>query len=124
MHEFEQARDAALKQAELEQAEEQRVQEAVAAAQVCNMCLHIHCFLTTCKQHSHHRKTGDLLTFFRLHSALSNAHPSAINLGLNENEGLAVYSITETLLGEDYDSKVDVVKSFIAEEGEIQGVPC
>lgn len=75
-------------------------------------------------QQTHHRKAANLLTLFRLHSALSSGHPSVLSLGLNESEGLAVYSATETLLGDDLDSKIDVVKSYISEEGEIHGVPC
>ncbi|KAH8083800.1 hypothetical protein BXZ70DRAFT_958202 [Cristinia sonorae] len=105
-YEAEQAHELEFKLAEVERAQEQRIQEAVAAA-----------------QHSHHRKTGDLLTLFRLHSALSNGHPSATSLNLNESEGLAVYSITETLLGEDAHGKFEIVKNFASEEGELHGVP-
>ncbi|THH30929.1 hypothetical protein EUX98_g3250 [Antrodiella citrinella] len=104
-HEAEDNREIALKEAQAAQAEQQRIDDAVAAA-----------------EQSHHIKTRDLLTFFRLHSALTAAHPSATGLGLSESEGLAVYSVTETLLGEDADSKTEVVRSFISGEGEIQGV--
>ncbi|KAL6310485.1 hypothetical protein BKA93DRAFT_924673 [Sparassis latifolia] len=105
-HEAEVAREQAAKRAEAVRAEKQRLAEAVSAAET-----------------AHREKISDLFTFLRLHSLLSSGHPTALALSLNDAEGLAVYSATESLLGEVTDSRPDVIQGFLTGEGELHGVP-
>lgn len=70
------------------------------------------------------QKTAELVTFLRLHTLLSNSHPAATALSLSETEGIAVYSITETLLHAILPGKTDMIRSLFTGEGEHLGVPC
>ncbi|KAI0949462.1 hypothetical protein AcW1_009068 [Taiwanofungus camphoratus] len=105
-HEAEVAQEVAAKVAEAARRERERLLDAVVAAET-----------------SHRRKTSDLLSFLRLHSLLSTNHPVIPSLNLNESEGIAIYAVTETLLGEESESKADVVQGFLTGEGELHGVP-
>ncbi|OBZ68064.1 hypothetical protein A0H81_11920 [Grifola frondosa] len=105
-HEAELSHELTLKRAEAVRLEAERISEAIASAQV-----------------EHHQKTTDLLNFLRLHSLLTSGHPAALALDLNESEGVAVYTATEALLGEDQESKADVIRGLLYGEGELQGVP-
>ncbi len=67
---------------------------------------------------------AELVTFLRLHRMLSDGHPDALALNLNKEEGIAVYSITETLLHEINVGKTDMIRSIFTGEGEHLGVPC
>ncbi|KAI0655963.1 hypothetical protein C8Q70DRAFT_922658 [Cubamyces menziesii] len=106
VHEAELVQDLALQKAEAARAEAQRIQDAVAAAQA-----------------EYIQKTAELVTFLRLHTLLSNSHPAATALSLSETEGIAVYSITETLLHAILPGKTDMIRSLFTGEGEHLGVP-
>lgn len=80
--------------------------------------------LTTSSQAEYLDKTAELVTFLRLHGLLSNRHPDALALNLNEAESIAVYSITETLFHEVIAGKTDIIRSIYTGEGEHLGVPC
>ncbi|KAL4248469.1 hypothetical protein ABKN59_007865 [Abortiporus biennis] len=97
-HEIEQANELALKVAQVAQAEQARVDEAVASAQASII-----------------DKTLELLDLIRLQSLVVN--------GLDIPEVAAISALVEVLLGEDAGTKAEHVKGFAAGEGEIQGVP-
>ncbi|KAI0769327.1 hypothetical protein BD413DRAFT_81589 [Trametes elegans] len=106
VHEAELAQEIALQKAEAARAEAERIREAVAAAQA-----------------EYLDKTAELVTFLRLHNMLSNHHPAALALNLNEAENIAIYSITETLFHENLPGKTDIIRSIFSGEGEHLGVP-
>ncbi|KAI8993793.1 hypothetical protein BD414DRAFT_456900 [Trametes punicea] len=106
VHEAEVAHELALQKAEAARAEAERIREAVAAAQADYL-----------------DKTAELVTFLRLHTMLANRHPAALALNLSELEGIAVYSIAETLLHELLPGKTDMIRSLFTGEGEHLGVP-
>ncbi|KAI0356158.1 hypothetical protein OH77DRAFT_1423757 [Trametes cingulata] len=106
VHEAELAQELALLKAEAARAEAQRIREAVAAVQA-----------------EYLDKTAELVTFLRLHGLLSSRHPDALALNLSETEGIAIYSITETLFHENLPGKTDMIRSLFTGEGEHLGVP-
>ncbi|KAL1942664.1 hypothetical protein VTO73DRAFT_4904 [Trametes versicolor] len=106
VHEAELGQEIAFLKAEAARAEAQRIRDAVAGAQA-----------------EYLDKTAELVTFLRLHGMLSNSHPDALALNLNEAEGIAVYSITETLLHEVNAGKTDMIRSIFTGEGEHLGIP-
>ena len=69
-------------------------------------------------------KTSELVTFLRLHTMLTNRHPEAVALKLSDEEGIAIYSITETLFHHIPQGKGDMIRSMFTGEGEHHGVPC
>lgn len=58
-----------------------------------------------------------------LRSLLSAGHPRALALNLNDQEGSAVFVLTDLLLG-DVEERVAAVTGFLSGQGEFQGVPC
>ncbi|KAI0371149.1 hypothetical protein BV20DRAFT_965824 [Pilatotrama ljubarskyi] len=106
VHEAELAQELALLKAAAARAEAQRIRDAVAAVQA-----------------EYLDKTAELVTFLRLHSMLSSRHPDALALNLSEMEGIAIYSITETLFHEHLPGKTDMIRSLFTGEGEHLGVP-
>ena len=55
---------------------------------------------------------------------LDRRHPSALALNLSESDGVAIYSITETLREAGVHGKADVIRGIFSGEGEHNGVPC
>ncbi|OCH93110.1 hypothetical protein OBBRIDRAFT_790581 [Obba rivulosa] len=105
-HEAEVARDLALKRIEEARAEAERIQEAVAVAQA-----------------AHESRTSELLSFLQLHNALSSGHPVALSLNLSESESVAIHAGTNALLGEDVESKSQVLHGFFSGGGDLHDVP-
>ncbi|KIM78917.1 hypothetical protein PILCRDRAFT_824042 [Piloderma croceum F 1598] len=106
VHESEQVQELTLKRIEAEQAEKQRLRDAVTAA------------------HAHHTaKTCDLLSYLRIHSLLTAGHPVALALNLDELESGAVISTSDILLGDGQDLKETVLSGFLSGEGHYEGVP-
>ncbi|TFK94620.1 hypothetical protein K466DRAFT_292806 [Polyporus arcularius HHB13444] len=106
VHESEIAQEIAFLKAEAARAEAERIREAVAA-----------------KEEEYLTKTAELVTFLRLHPMLTNRHPEALALNLDEQERIAIYSITETLLHHIVHNKGDMIRSIFTGEGEHHGVP-
>lgn len=55
---------------------------------------------------------------------LSNRHPEALALDLSEREGIAIYSITETLFHEILPGKTEMIQGIFTGEGEHLDIPC
>ena len=55
---------------------------------------------------------------------LSRRHPDAIALNLDEADGTAVFSITETLLHGPTEAKVEMIRGIFSGEGEHLNVTC
>lgn len=68
------------------------------------------------------QRTAHLLHFLRLRDLLLASHPSVTFLRLSEPESYAVYSATETLLGDDSDSWGNILHGFLTGTGEYNGI--
>lgn len=55
---------------------------------------------------------------------LSSRHPEAIALDLSEVEGIAIYSITETLFHKILPGKTEMIQGIFTGEGEHLNIPC
>ncbi|RPD78222.1 hypothetical protein L226DRAFT_286231 [Lentinus tigrinus ALCF2SS1-7] len=106
VHESEVAQEFAFQRAEAARAEAERIRDAVVANEED--------LLT---------KTAELVTFLRLHTMLANRHPEALALNLSDEEGIAIYSITETLFHHVAQGKNDMIRSIFTGDGEHHGVP-
>ncbi|PCH43727.1 hypothetical protein WOLCODRAFT_26153 [Wolfiporia cocos MD-104 SS10] len=103
--EEETAKENAAKQAEAARAERKRLAEAVAASEA-----------------SQQEKIAKLVEFIRLRDLLAAGHPATAHLDLNETEHIAIYSVTNALLGEESERKVELIQGFVSEDGEVHGV--
>ncbi|KAF7793779.1 hypothetical protein EIP86_004900 [Pleurotus ostreatoroseus] len=106
IHEAEQALEIAARELRAAAEQEQRIQEAVAAAELANL-----------------QKTLNLLSIVPLHNALASRAPNAIALSLLEEEAMAVFSAVEAMLNIGAESRSDVVAGLLSGEGELRNVP-
>ncbi|KAF9808926.1 hypothetical protein IEO21_07691 [Rhodonia placenta] len=104
-HEAEVAQELASKLTEAVRLERQRLADAVEAAEAAQR-----------------QRTAHLLHFLRLRDLLLASHPSVTFLSLSEPENYAVYSATETLLGDDSDSRGNILHGFLTGTGELNGI--
>ena len=67
---------------------------------------------------------SNILTLLRLRTLLSQGHPDAMALQLDEIEGAAIFSSADILLGLEGDEKQALLTGFLSGKGDFQGTTC
>lgn len=65
-----------------------------------------------------------LLTLARLPDLVQHLHPHFLNAGVTETESSVILSAAEVLVGEDSQSKEEIISGFFSGEGQLEGVSC
>ncbi|KAH7888793.1 hypothetical protein F5I97DRAFT_1855575 [Phlebopus sp. FC_14] len=104
-HEAELFREQALKRAEAERAEALKVSEAISSTEALYTA-----------------RTSFLLTLLRLRTHLVNG-TLPISISFDEAEGSAIVTASDTLLGEEGDTKQEIISGLLSGRGELNGVP-
>ncbi|KAF8639510.1 hypothetical protein AX17_001415 [Amanita inopinata Kibby_2008] len=94
------------KKLEAEKAEKARVAEAVSAAEDAAIM-----------------RTLDILNLLRIRSLLASGELDTLTLSLEHEEGSAVFSVADTLLGDDEEKKKAVIDGFLQGSGDFNGIP-
>jgi hypothetical protein len=82
------------------------------------------CYAHPLSQSNFLAKAGDILNLLRFHSSFANGEINTASLSMQPDEGTAIYSAGDALLGQDGDAKQAVLAGFLLGEGDWQGVSC
>ncbi|KAI0041002.1 hypothetical protein FA95DRAFT_1683471 [Auriscalpium vulgare] len=104
VYEAEQTSELAFKALEASQTQERRIALAVAEAESATLS-----------------RVSVLLSLIRLHSLLAAGHPSASSVTGEDHS--AIFDAVQLLLGEENESKLELIRGLLSGEGEFQGIP-
>ncbi|KIK90800.1 hypothetical protein PAXRUDRAFT_831373 [Paxillus rubicundulus Ve08.2h10] len=104
-HEAAMAREQATKRADIERAEALKLSEAISSTKA---------FYAS--------RTSSVLTLLRLRSVLATGGSLSVVLDLDDTEGSAIFTACDALLGEENDTRWDILSGLLSGEGELHGV--